>query len=68
MEIKAKFKGRDGSLGYRNGQTYLLEFKTVDDNNRAGSDQLIQAYRTDGKGVVLYSTMRNFLNNWQVIK
>jgi len=33
MKIKAKFKGQDGSLGYRNGENYTLLF-TVQDNRR----------------------------------
>lgn len=74
MEIKAKFKGRDGSVGYRNGETYKLEFKTVDDDNRQGCDHLIlisrinEVNRAIGTNLVVYDTMRGFLNNWQILR
>jgi len=74
MKIKAKFKGADGSCGYRNGQNYTLDFKTTDDNAKQGSDHLVQIYKinTDcpciGTNIVLYESLRSFLNNWQILK
>lgn len=63
MEIKAKFKGKDGSVGYRNGETYKLKFGMADDVIEIW--QLISP--SQGKNKVLYSSLKSFLNNWQVI-
>lgn len=71
MEIKAKFKGKDGSEGYRNGETYKLKFGMADDDTRQGSDHFIRiwAWQSPGRysNKVLYSSLKSFLNNWQVI-
>lgn len=60
MEIKAKFKGRDGSVGYRNGANYRLVF--------AADAQGIRLYDTarPASSVVMYSSLKSFLNNWQI--
>lgn len=72
MEIKAKFKGRDGSEGYANGATYRLIFGVVDNITEQRPRRLIEIWRiTESPGLaknpVRYSSLKAFLNNWQVI-
>lgn len=70
MDIKAKFIGKDGSLGYRKGQIYSLIFKTVDDDRQSGCDHLIRISKINEEmpcistNVVLYSSLNSFLKNW----
>lgn len=61
MEIKAKFKGRDGSVGYRNGANYKLIF--------AADSSGVRAFDSGrpASSVVMYSSLKAFLNNWQVL-
>lgn len=62
MEIKAKFKGRDGSVGYRNGVNYRIIF--------AADSQGIRLYDSarPKDSVVMYSSLGAFLNNWQIFR
>lgn len=65
--VFAKFKGQNGSKGYETGKKYELVFNTdhpgflVSDRNRGTP-------RDHGGSLVRYSTMRKFLDNWEVIK
>lgn len=59
MQIKAKFKGANGSLGYQNGANYNLFF-TVKDG------QIVINDLDRNRGLCTYATFRAFLNNWQV--
>lgn len=71
MNIKAKFKGANGSLGYENGKTYQLEFKTTDKiDDRGKIVEQIRVLRRSGSmgaGICYYDSLKAFLNNWQVI-
>lgn len=56
MKYTATFKGRDGSLGYRTGQTYRL---TIYRSQRG-----VVISRPDGSGLCPYESLRAFLRNW----
>lgn len=75
MEVKAKFKGKHGSLGYLNEKDYLLDFKVDSEKgnyfvvireiiNRRFGGALI-TLRNDS--VCTYSSLRKFLDNWEVL-
>lgn len=72
MKIKAKFKGADGSMGYRNGENYHLQFTTRDAQTLVDGSEKIIIWRTfpDGRmyegSLVPYTSLKSFLNNWQV--
>lgn len=61
MIVVAKFKGQNGSKGYQARKVYELKFETshpgcsIEERTRAGS-------------LVVYTSMRKFLDNWEVIK
>lgn len=55
MIIKAVFKGLNGSLGYKHGQTYLLKVK----------HNTIR--KLDGLGVCIYGSTEAFLKNWSIV-
>lgn len=61
MKIKAKFKGANGSLGYKNGSNYKLRF-TVSD----GQITITPYNDLDTCSICRYDSLRSFLNNWQV--
>ncbi len=74
MLIKAKFKGANGSLGYENGKNYRLRFRTESDN---GEDFIFiqEVVKEQFNGAIIsirsgsycpYSSLKAFLNNWQV--
>lgn len=70
MKIKAKFKGKDGSLGYENGKTYPLIFGTVRNVVNGNLRDQIKIVRSDCSlvvGTCYYDSLKTFLNNWQVI-
>jgi hypothetical protein len=52
-----RFTGADGSLGYRAGETYRLEVRTVDLNGRV--PQIVRPY------VCPYGSWDAFWRNWQ---
>lgn len=57
MVVVAKFRGADGSLGYRKGKDYLL---------RVSLGKYLMIKRLDGTGICPYSGIKTFLNNWIV--
>ena len=75
MEIKAKFKGADGSLGYRNGMNYFLNFETVRVRLPYSTTVMekIRVTNLTGGRAATYSTvcdydsLKAFLNNWQIL-
>ncbi len=61
-KIKAVFKGKDGSCGYKTGMEYTLNLK-----HKLGAN--IEISKTDiCANVVEYSSMITFLNNWDNIR
>ncbi len=62
MKIKAKFKGSD-SLGYINGENYHLVF-SVDEYGEY--IWIVPDKRHINCQSCPYSTLKAFLNNWQV--
>lgn len=58
MKHTFKFKGRDGSLGYKNGELYNL---TV-----IFSGTPITIVRDDGTGTCVYSNIVKFMENWDL--
>jgi hypothetical protein len=67
MIVVAKFKGADGSKGYKTGKSYELIFQTshpgltiCDRSRHNGNDS--------GGSLVPYASMRKFLDNWEVTK
>lgn len=58
-EATAKFKGKDGSAGYRTGQFYELRF--IDSDKYP-----VVIERLDGSGRCPYGSMRAFLDNWDL--
>ena len=58
MIIKAIFKGKDGSLGYKNGQEYLLQVEQYDNS---------KMLRIEHPTKCVYSTLTSFLRNWENI-
>lgn len=72
MKIKAKFKGRDGSLGYRNGGNYVLEFETARRRIPYSTDfkdviKITNLSLSGYMGECEYDSLKAFLNNWQVL-
>lgn len=67
MVVKAKFKGQNGSKGYATGKTYELVFG-VDHPGCTIYDRARSTGKDSGGSLVRYSTMRKFLDNWEVIK
>lgn len=72
MKIKAKFKGKDGSVGYRNGENYWLYFRL---DSHQGDDFIYIEEITESVGCLTsirkesyceYASLKAFLNNWQV--
>jgi hypothetical protein len=67
MIVIAKFKGAHGSKGYKNGKAYELIFMTehpgcsIQDRGRVTP-------KDSGGSLVVYSSMRKFLDNWEVSK
>lgn len=67
MIVVAKFKGANGSKGYETGKSYELIFQTLHPGcaikDRQRSDQ-----KEIDKSMVPYTSMRKFLDNWEVLK
>lgn len=67
MIVVAKFKGSNGSKGYETRKTYELILGTdhpglwIQDRGRVTA-------KDSGGSMVRYSTMRKFLDNWEVLK
>jgi hypothetical protein len=66
MKIKAKFKGKN-SLGYENGKTYNLLFHTEKDIIYIKQVVINIPLITRNSSYCPYSSLRAFLNNWQVL-
>lgn len=64
--VKAKFKGRDGSLGYKTGGTYKLLFSLEDNNNTFRKKIFIEDVEEVCQPCV-YSNLKTFLDNWEVV-
>ena len=60
MIITARFKGQDGSLGYKNGKNYKL--RLTHDN---GDEISIQDTSKNPAGNCRYSNMLTFMQNWE---
>jgi len=72
--IRAKFIGRDGSLGYKTGITYDLIFEQLSFLEALFTGHKIRIWRmnsvSDAKsrtGYCIYGSMTAFLLNWNVI-
>lgn len=64
--ITAKFKGEDGSLGFRAGSQYKLD---VECNIESIGDVSVQSTGVLNKGqTCVYSSILKFLDNWTDIK
>lgn len=63
MKIKATFKGEDGSLGYRFGESYLL--KLTQPRQLYGAKIQIECI---GHEPCIYSTLNKFLDNWTHVR
>lgn len=55
--ITAKFIGKDGSLGYKNGSNYQIQILPH-------SNAIM---RSDGSGKCVYSSIYSFFKNWELI-
>lgn len=60
IEIKAKFLGKDGSCGFRNGQVYLLWI--VQDRGK-----IYISRRSMDAMAIPYDTMSAVKKNWELI-
>jgi len=70
MQITAKYKGKDNKKGYKNGQQYRLLFNTVNVFGTFKERIEINNIRIndwDKNSTVLYTSLKKFLNNWEVI-
>ena len=70
MKIRAKFKGKDGSLGYRTGRNYTLNFGLSVPYNSTKSCIEISVFNNnewDRNTTCRYSSLKKFLENWDVI-
>lgn len=69
MKVRAKFKGKDGSLGYKNGSDYSLDFNNI--THPFGSTKEVihieKANDLERITTVIYSSLRKFLDNWEVL-
>jgi hypothetical protein len=75
MKVRAKFKGKDGSVGYKTGSDYTLRFHSYSEGDRDGIQ--IQEIVSESHGGAItrlrneshvkYSSLRKFLDNWEVI-
>jgi hypothetical protein len=59
LKVKAKFKGQDGSLGYKHGEVYNLHMAIA-------LNKLIITLPT-GSNLCPYGSMKAFLQNWDVL-
>lgn len=67
MIVIAKFKGQNGSKGYQSGKKYELIF--IDSHpGFLIQDKARVTPRDSGGSMVRYSSMRKFLDNWEVLK
>lgn len=69
--ITAKFTGLNGSLGFFNGQNYLLEISLAN-NSKTGKQEIEIENRGAGLAtpemICRYSNILTFLNNWDNIQ
>lgn len=67
MKVTAKFKGKKPSLGYMPGKEYTLIF-----NAGNGGINIFDLSRLDassgGAGSCPYTSLKSFLDNWEVIR
>ena len=59
--IVAKFIGRDGSCGFRYGETYYLK-----EPNTSKQEWKIMVMNANGAQWCSYNNVEAFLNNWEV--
>ena len=62
MITKAKFIGKNGSLGFVKGSTYYLRFLTV--NQKIN----IQPIGNSHGQTCLYDSLKLFLENWEILE
>lgn len=70
MIVIAKFKGKDGSMGYKNERRYRLDFDVVSIYGTANQKISINDSQISGwdkNTNVQYSSLKKFLENWDVI-
>jgi hypothetical protein len=70
MKVKARFKGTNGSLGYKTGKMYKLDFGVVSVFGTAKSrieisDSHVSSW--DKNTICQYASLKKFLENWDVI-
>lgn len=63
MIVYAKFKGTE-SLGYKNGETYLLSFHTEYSKDIPNGEIKITNYKAEP---YKYDSLKLFLDNWEVL-
>lgn len=63
--MKAKFIGKDGSLGFVNGVTYNIETRVQ--SYWFGTSGVIVVYVVGSRLNCPYSSVEKFLENWEVI-
>lgn len=61
INVKAVFKGKNGSLGYETNKEYCLEI-------RRGANSPIIIVQNNGDGFCEYESILSFLNNWDCIR
>lgn len=62
MTTKARFKGKNGSLGYIKNSVYYLQFLTV--NQKIN----IQPIGNSHGQTCLYDSLKSFLDNWEILE
>ncbi len=61
VHVKAIFRGKDGSCGYKKNTEYKLSI-------RQDSGSLISIINRDGGGECEYASILTFLHNWDDIR
>jgi len=68
MRVKAKFKGADGSEGYRTGEVYVFEFVIRNRCELPHSEVIvIKPYGLSPVSPVVYESLKSFSNNWEIL-
>lgn len=70
--IKAKFRGLNGSLGYKTDETYTLFFKTNEGFLFFAPRYPVEIWRAShdrfSTGYCPYGSISKFIENWEVIE
>ncbi len=63
IHVKAIFRGKDNSLGYRKNTEYVLSIR-----HESGGNVKIEQHKDGGTGQCEYESMLLFLDNWDCIR